>query len=199
MLDVAGLAAGTSVVPGRSCGSCAMCCKLYDLPEVQSPAGKWCRHCAPGKGCTIHEARPDTCRKFFCGWMVSPGLGPEWKPERSKLIVRLLGAADASLCLAVDVDEGFPSAWQRPDIYRKLKQIAESGGSPGGGRNKVVVRVQIGHRQIVVLPDRNVDVGIVAADEDVQITGNGALIDVQKIKRHASDLAGTAVSSDSRI
>jgi hypothetical protein len=175
MVDVAVLAARTSVVPGRSCGSCSMCCKLYDLPEVQSPAGKWCRHCAPGKGCTIHETRPEVCRKFFCGWMVSPGLGPEWKPERAKLIVRLVVPDGEMPCLAVDVDEGYPDAWRRPDIYGKLKQIATSGGVTGGSGMRVVVRVRIGRRLIEILPDRDVDVGIVADDEDVQVTTSGAL------------------------
>ena len=79
--DVAKLAAETSVVPGRSCGTCTLCCKVFPVPDLAKPAGKWCQHCQPGKGCRIHETRPEVCRKFFCGWMVSPGLGPEWKPE----------------------------------------------------------------------------------------------------------------------
>jgi Fe-S-cluster containining protein len=68
--------------------------QLFDLPELHSPAGKWCRHCAPGKGCKIYEMRPGTCRTFFCAWMVSAGLGPEWKPEHAKLIVQLRAIGD---------------------------------------------------------------------------------------------------------
>jgi len=160
-----------------------MCCKLYDVPEVQSLAGKWCRHCAPGRGCAIHATRPDTCRKFFCGWMVSADLGPEWKPDRAKLIIRLIPAEGDRLCVAVDVDEGLASAWQRPDIYAKLKRIAAYSAG-------VVVRVSIGRRRIVVLPDRDVDVGIVGDDEEVEVTGNGALAEVRKVKRRAVDAAG---------
>ena len=155
-----------------------MCCKLYDTPETESPAGKWCRHLAPRKGCAIYESRPQVCRAFFCGWMVTPGLGPEWKPDRAKLIVRLL-VTDGVPSLSVNVDEGFPAAWQRPDIYRKLKQIAA--GSLAGVRTRVIVR--IGRRQIVVLPDRDADIGLVAADEEVAFVDNGAGIDVQKVKR----------------
>ncbi|HEX4826999.1 MAG TPA: hypothetical protein VFV12_02145, partial [Xanthobacteraceae bacterium] len=51
-------------------------------------AGQWCRHCKPGRGCRIYDARPQICRQFFCGWMVSATLGPEWKPERSKIILQ---------------------------------------------------------------------------------------------------------------
>jgi hypothetical protein len=186
MIDPADLAARTSVVPGRSCGSCAMCCKLYDVPEVGSMAGKWCRHCTPGKGCGIHTTRPETCRRFFCGWMVSASLGPEWKPERAKLIIRLIPGEGSSLCVAVDVDEGFPAAWQRPDIYAKLKRIA--------AYSREVV-VSIGRRRIVVLPDRDVDVGVVGDDEEVEVRGSGPLAEVRKVKRRAAEAAGMLTSS----
>jgi hypothetical protein len=48
----------TRLVPGRECGSCSMCCKVYNIAEISKPAGKWCSHCKPGKGCVIHDAPP---------------------------------------------------------------------------------------------------------------------------------------------
>lgn len=30
--------------PGRACGACTLCCKVYDVPAVESVAGQWCRH-----------------------------------------------------------------------------------------------------------------------------------------------------------
>ena len=181
MLDVSSLAAASSVVPGRSCGTCTLCCKLFNVPEVPKTAGKWCRHCEPGKGCRIYDTRPQMCREFLCGWMVSPGLGPEWKPERSKLIVQL-HVVDEIFWLNVYVDESYPSAWQRPDIYKRLKHIA-SGNAAVGNKLKIVVRVQIGLRHIIILPDRDVDVGTVAADEELTVTARAGLVDVQKAKR----------------
>jgi hypothetical protein len=179
--------AAPTTVPGRSCGSCTLCCKLFDLPEVESPAGKWCRHCAPGKGCTIHETRPQFCRTFFCGWMISPDLGPEWKPDRARLIVRMMARAGEIPCLAINVDENYPAAWQRPDIYQNLKQFVAAG--------KGVVRVQIGRRQIVLLPDREVEVGHIADDEEVKVRLEGNAIDVRKVKRAAGARPGVAATS----
>lgn len=167
--------AAPNVVPGRACGTCTLCCKLFDLPELDSPAGKWCRHCAPGKGCTIHATRLDLCRGFFCGWMISPDLGPEWKPDRAHLIVRMMARDGEIPCFAVNVDENYPAAWQRPEIHRHLKQFVAAG--------RGLVRVQIGRRQIVLLPDREVDVGFVAVDEEVRISRRGATIEVSKVKR----------------
>ena len=189
MLDVSILATATTVVPGRSCGSCTLCCKLFNVPEVPTTAGKWCRHCDPGKGCRIHDTRPETCRKFFCGWMVSPGLGPEWKPERSKLIVQL-HALNETFWFNAYVDESYPSAWKRPEIYKKLKEIA-SGNAATGNQTKVVVRVQIGRRQIVILPDQDIDVATVAADEELTVTARDGFVNVQKVKRPIGPVSAT--------
>jgi hypothetical protein len=179
--DIAKLAAETSVVQGRSCGTCTLCCKLFAIPEVPKPAGKWCQHCQPGKGCRIYDTRPPTCRKFFCGWMVSPGLGPEWKPERCKVIVQLL-VVDDIFWFNAFVDEGYPAAWQRPEIYNRLKKIA-SGNAAVGDKLRLVVRVHIGKRQIVILPDRDVDAGTVTDDEELTVAARNGTVDVRKVKR----------------
>ena len=50
--------------PGRECGACAMCCKVYTFPEIGKPAGVWCKYCTPGKGCTIHDNVPDRAGTF---------------------------------------------------------------------------------------------------------------------------------------
>jgi hypothetical protein len=28
----------------RECGACGICCKLFHIPAVDKPAGKWRRH-----------------------------------------------------------------------------------------------------------------------------------------------------------
>jgi hypothetical protein len=65
-----------SIVPGRGCGDCSLCCKLIRVDALAKPPGTWCMHCAPGNGgCTIYDSRPTECRSFYCAWMVSPSLG----------------------------------------------------------------------------------------------------------------------------
>ena len=113
--------------------------------------------------------------------MVSPGLGPEWKPERSKVIVQL-HALNETFWFNAYVDESYPSAWKRPEIYKKLKEIA-CGNAATGNQMKVVVRVQIGRRQIVILPDQDIDVGTVAADEELTVTARDGFVNIQKVKR----------------
>jgi hypothetical protein len=68
------------------CGGCTLCCKLLDLPWVESPTGEWCRYCDPRKGCEIHEEKPEECRLFKCAWLKMERVKPELRPDRSKVI-----------------------------------------------------------------------------------------------------------------
>jgi hypothetical protein len=74
--------------PGRACGGCVVCCitPILDDPEIQKAAGVRCRHCS-GSACKIYENRPQPCRGFFCGWRLHSGLGDEWRPDRSGVLI----------------------------------------------------------------------------------------------------------------
>src|SRR4051794_24207443 len=43
------------VLPGRSCGTCTLCCKVVGVLEIDKPGGVWCRHCVSGKHCAIYD------------------------------------------------------------------------------------------------------------------------------------------------
>lgn len=66
----------------RECGDCRACCTLKSIKDLDpvKPAGEACSLlCA--SGCSIHEAKPATCRQYFCGYRI--GLGDEGsRPDR---------------------------------------------------------------------------------------------------------------------
>jgi hypothetical protein len=99
-----------------------------------------------------------------------------------KLIMQLLVVDDVFWVNAY-VDEAYPAAWQRADIYKRLKQIA-AGNPAVGNKLNLVVRVQIGRRHIIVLPDRDVDAGILSADEELAVTARNGVVEVRKVKRN---------------
>ena len=104
---------------------------------------------------------------------------PEWKPNRAKFVlVKTEGGRHLSAC----VDPGYPSAWRRSPYYENLKQWAAEGirRSP----NLHLVDVMVGSHCIVILPDRDVDIGILAPDEMIQLqsAGAGMAVEVQKVK-----------------
>jgi hypothetical protein len=76
----------------RTCGGCTMCCKSTAVSELNKPMGVWCPHVEKGRGCSIYERRPQSCRSFNCAWLTSPQMPDYWKPDKSKLVV----AGDAS-------------------------------------------------------------------------------------------------------
>jgi hypothetical protein len=106
----------------RQCDSCTLCCKVMGITELQKARGTWCKHCSPGKGCGVYTTRPAECRSFYCGWLLNPRLGPEWKPSRSKIV---LTPTPDSNGIAVRCDPGFPDAWRRHPV-RRPKHVAET-------------------------------------------------------------------------
>lgn len=163
-------------VEGRSCGSCSLCCKVYDVPEIQKTAGKWCQFFKSGKGCTIHDKSPNQCREFFCNWMTHASLGPEWKPDRCRFVMT---TNPYNLNLTIQVDPGFRSAWKEKQYYDVLKQWAL----------KLMERdnyifVFDGITTFIVLPDRDEDIGVIGQNQKVYFNKriiNGFLrIEVEK-------------------
>lgn len=141
----------SAILPGRSCGSCNLCCKLPRIEELEKPAGAWCRNCAIGKGCKIYDTRPQSCRGFFCSWLTHAAFDERWFPARAKLLVH--PSQDGSW-LNVLVDPARPDAWRQEPYYTEIKGWARNGAAMG-----VRVIVAIGNRVIAVLPDEDADLG----------------------------------------
>jgi hypothetical protein len=158
--------AGPPLVPGRICGTCSMCCKVYSINELNKPAGRWCIHSLPGRGCADHDNRPSSCRQFFCSWLVDPNLGPEWKPEVCHFVL----SADAAFrALVVKVDPGRPFAWRQEPYYSVLRQYSEAFFRIN---QKVLVNV-MGHIT-VILPENDVTIGRLGPGAQIDIWREGS-------------------------
>ncbi|HUJ45812.1 MAG TPA: hypothetical protein VLV55_01670 [Rhizomicrobium sp.] len=142
----------------RSCDGCTLCCKVMrvDAP-IDKPMNEWCRHCVPAQGCSIHETRPQVCRSFHCLWLIDGTLDENWQPERCHMVLWLDLEGRR---LNANVDEDHPDAWRKEPNYTQLKNIA-AWGMPQGGQ----VVVHVGQETFVILPDRHVALGRIAADE----------------------------------
>jgi len=135
----------------RACGACNLCCKVLQVESLNKPAGQWCVHVLKGRGCGIHGRHPDDCRSFRCGWLDSPELGPEWKPEISRFVVR--DERDQRR-ICIDVDPGYPGAWKAPAYYPLIKQWSRSVRDQSG-----CVLVYVGDTTIVVFPEEDIALG----------------------------------------
>jgi hypothetical protein len=145
--------AQSELVANRSCGTCSMCCKIFDIPPIEGKlAGTWCKHCRPGSGCGIWTERPQMCADYFCHWRFDASLGPEWRPDVAKF---LINREPGGIWLSVIVDKALPNAWRREPYHTKLRTLATrliEGGSHG-------LMLIVGDSKYVILPDREVLIG----------------------------------------
>ena len=178
------------LVPGRACGTCMMCCKVPAIEEFAKPPGVWCKHAATGKGCSIYADRPGSCRAFYCLWMQDARLGAEWKPEKAKFVVYL---QQNGVNLQVGVDPSFPNAWTRQPYAAQIRKWVAEGAERGQ-----FVFVRIGARIIALLPDRDVDLGRVDAQDEIRVSrkpGPAGLVYDVEVKRGPA--AQSAIPSQS--
>jgi hypothetical protein len=178
-----------TLVPGRGCNGCTLCCKLLGVPELKKPEGVWCEHCDINTGCQIYASRPPSCRKFNCAFLSMEMLTEAWRPSKCKIV---LSPELGGKRLAAYVDPSRPHAWKVDPYYAQFKRWARMAVPK---RDQVVVC--IGRRAIVILPDEDVDLGIIGDDELIVTRERNTPIGVElapmKIKRddpRAANLAG---------
>jgi hypothetical protein len=78
---------GMTLIAGRDCGDCAVCCVLpnIDKPEIQKVSGARCKHCT-GTGCAIYDSRPPVCRAWYCAWRTVDIFSDDWRPDKSGVL-----------------------------------------------------------------------------------------------------------------
>jgi uncharacterized protein len=110
------------IVPGKSCGSCTLCCTVMGVPELKKRPWDRCPHVAAGAGCTIYAERPTGCRTFVCGWLLDPDMGPELKPENCHVLFYQRNEQH----IMAACDPAHPGAWREPTVRAFMHQLARS-------------------------------------------------------------------------
>jgi len=151
----------TEPVPGRACGTCTQCCKVFHIAELAKPAGVWCRHCVQGAGCGIHPTRPVQCRDFFCLWMTEASVPDEWKPERARMTLSLY---PGNGFLYVQLDPGYPQAWRKAPYYDQLRRWSKE--LLDKGRHVIVF---LHDNATLVMPEEAVPMGRMSASDSFRV------------------------------
>jgi hypothetical protein len=113
---------------------------------------------------------PDRLPHLFLRVDARKGLGPEWKPERAKFAL-VMGEGGH---LTAFVDPGFPAAWRSAPYIEAFRKLAA----------ERVITIRTGTKVIVVLPDREIDLGHVGPDESVRFEpGPDGRIAARKVPR----------------
>ncbi len=153
------------LVAGRTCGDCMLCCKVMRVPELDKHGDRMCSHAKVGKGCTIHENRPLSCRQFFCGWRFDPNLDALWRPDICRFV---LWKSFRHSALLLMVDPARPLAWRRQPYHLRLQEWAARSFE----KNRPIVAL-VGGEATVVLPDHDVPLGALASDDVIVLSRDG--------------------------
>jgi hypothetical protein len=145
------------------------------VPEIDKRPGVWCPHCLRGKGCAIYADRPGACRTFLCGWLTNPRFGPEWKPDRSKIVITVDRHGNG---LHFQCDPGFPDAWRKEPYYSHIKNLAAIAARYDG-----LISVNAGKNCIIVAADCEFAIGAVGdRDEIIREYSGSRLVGVRVIR-----------------
>jgi hypothetical protein len=170
------------LVPGRICGSCMMCCTVMQVDDLNKPSGVTCSHAVVDQGCTIRDQRPRACRRFFCGWRLDPNIDSLWKPDIAGFLLTISLRYGAMLVM---VDPARPLAWKVQPYYGRLKEWSGRAFNEG----KRIVAVVAGGEATVLLPDRDVPIGVLGPDDEIVLSRPGSGYHAERRKRSGS-LAG---------
>ena len=170
------------LVPGRACGSCMLCCKVMIVEELNKPSGTMCGYAAAGKGCTIREHRPRSCRRFFCGWRIDPNIDSLWKPEICGFVITI-SLRYASMLLMVDPDK--PFAWRMHPYHARLREWAGRAFK----EDKRIVAMVLGEAT-VIFPDGDVPLGLLGPNDEIAISRVGDRYHAERRPRQQGGAAG---------
>jgi hypothetical protein len=164
------------LVPGRICGSCMLCCTVMNVDELNKPGGVTCSHAVAGQGCTIRDQRPRACRQFFCGWRLDPNLDSLWKPNICGFVITI-SLRYASMLIMVDPAK--PLAWKVHPYYGRLKEWS----GRAFAEDKRIVAIVAGGEATVILPDRDVPIGVLGSNDMIVLARNGLAYHAEKRPR----------------
>ncbi len=74
------------------CGTCTLCCKLLDIPWMDSPVNTLCSHCNEGEGCLIFVDVDDRCKQFKCSYNQVEKINIALRPDNCHIIFEKLSS-----------------------------------------------------------------------------------------------------------
>ena len=143
------------------CGTCTACCRVFAIPELDKPAGKWCQHCDIGVGCKIYENRPERCIDFKCMWLLSfehikGGWSVEQRPDKCKVV---FAPTTNPHIIAGTTFPGTLDAWHKGEARKIIDNLLKAGVrvviGPPNSTTKIMVDQYGEHEVKMTEPDAN--------------------------------------------
>ena len=109
----------------KECGSCALCCKLLNVPGV-CDQGTQCQYAdttRDGGACKIYGSRPEVCSGYNCFWKAE-SWPDRLRPDRCNVIFESLPGVET---VVLAIDPAHPDAWRNPEVMRVIRILRKKG------------------------------------------------------------------------
>lgn len=110
------------------CSKCSLCCTMLEVPELNKPIGQKCIYNIDG--CSIYNERPDSCKKFECGWLMY-NLSPTLRPDKCHVVFEKIFVNPIFIAL---VDPEYPDSWKTGIVFKLINEMVET-------NNAVVIKI----------------------------------------------------------
>lgn len=133
----------------RKCGDCQLCCRLLPTEEIDKPANTRCAHQRTGKGCSIYEHRPLSCKLWSCRWLLGDDTADQPRPDRLGIVLDMMpdviritndtdGTEQTLPVIVAWIDPANRDAWRSPAFRRYVQRqtvpvLIRYGSREGGG------------------------------------------------------------------
>ena len=68
------------------CDGCTLCCKVLDIPWMDSPRGFYCKECEPDVGCKIWDTVSEDCKNFSCAYRSIDKIDIKYRPDKCGVV-----------------------------------------------------------------------------------------------------------------
>ncbi len=99
---------------------------MPDIPEIGKAAGVPCPNLTD-QGCGIYDTRPETCRKFECGWKTSERFRTDDRPDSVGILVMGLETPVGNLNVAHELWAGAFDSWKGDRLVKRESKRAVIG------------------------------------------------------------------------
>jgi hypothetical protein len=99
------------------CSKCSLCCTMLEVPELNKPIGQKCIYNIDL--CVIYDNRPDSCKKFECGWL-KHNLNFKLRPDKCHVIFEKIFINPIYIAL---VDPEYPDSWKDDMVFTLINEM----------------------------------------------------------------------------
>jgi Fe-S-cluster containining protein len=121
---------------------------VTDVTPPKPPHG-WCSHVKHPGGCGIYRTRPESCRTFYCMWMMDERIKDHWFPAKSKIVIHA-NVEHGAKYINFIVDPAYPLRWREEPWFSEIKHMAKRGIEGVLGEKWTTV-VQVGDQHIPII------------------------------------------------